>query len=215
MDSRMIFALLQQAYGEIKWWPGDPYAIMAGAVLTQNTTWKNVEKSLALLGTQLQPLTIAGMSEAMLQQLIVPSGFYRAKAATLKRLTAWYGRYDFLPARVQQKTLLEVRTELLALKGIGPETADDILTYAFQMPSFVIDAYTRRLLDRLGMVFANDLERRRFLTANLPEKVEIYAAYHGAIVEHCKRHCAKKPVCAGCVFTMCRYRSVAAAQEPS
>lgn len=107
---------------------------------------------------------------------------------------------------MREKSLHDVWQELLALPGIGAETADAILTYAFRMPSFVLDAYTRRFLERLGYSFKTDDERRVFLTEGIEHSADMYGWYHWALLEHGKARCGKKPKCEGCVFgDVCRF----------
>ena len=149
LTSRQIYDRLIDGYGQPDWWPGSPYAIMVTAVLVQNTAWSNVEKTMAEMGERLEPEYIDGLTEDDLQPLIRSCGFYRDKARYVKSLTGWFKGYGYAVETVQKKPLHDVRQELLALPGIGAETADAILTYAFRMPSFVLDAYTRRFLERL------------------------------------------------------------------
>ena len=146
LTSKQIYDRLIDGYGQPDWWPGTPYAIMITAILVQNTAWSNVEKTVAEMGERLMPEYIDSLTEEELQLLIRSCGFYRAKARYVKAMTAWFKGYGYEVGRVQEKSLHDVRQELLALPGIGAETADAILTYAFHMPSFVLDAYTRRFL---------------------------------------------------------------------
>ena len=149
LTSKQIYDRLITAYGQPDWWPGTPYAIMVTAILVQNTAWSNVEKTVAEMGERLTPEYIDSLTEEELQPLIRSCGFYRAKARYVKALTAWFKGYGYEVGRVREKSLHEVRQELLALPGIGAETADAIFIFVFRMPSFVLDAYTRRFLERL------------------------------------------------------------------
>lgn len=200
LTSKQIYDRLIEGYGQPDWWPGTSYTIMVTAVLVQNTAWSNVEKTVAEMGEQLAPEYIGGLTEEELQPLIRSCGFYRAKARYVKSLTAWFKSYGYEVGTVQEKPLREVRQELLTLPGIGAETADAILTYAFRMPSFVLDAYTRRFLERLGYGFKTDDERREFLTNGIEHSADMYSWYHWALLEHGKARCGKKPKCDGCVF---------------
>lgn len=200
LTSRKIYDRLIGDYGQPDWWPGTPYAIMVTAILVQNTAWSNVEKAVAEMGERLMPEYIDSLTEEELQPLIRSCGFYRAKARYVKALTAWFKGYGYEVGRVREKSLHDVRQELLALPGIGAETADAILTYAFRMPSFVLDAYTRRFLERLGYGFKTDEERRAFLTKGIEPSADMYGWYHWALLEHGKARCGKKPKCEGCVF---------------
>ena len=206
LTSKKIYDRLIEDYGQPDWWPGTPYAIMVTAILVQNTAWSNVEKAVAEMGERLMPEYIDSLTEEELQPLIRSCGFYRAKARYVKALTAWFKGYGYEVGRVREKSLHDVRQELLALPGIGAETADAILNYAFRMPSFVLDAYTRRFLERLGYGFKTDEERRAFLTKGIEPSVDMYGWYHWALLEHGKARCGKKPKCEGCVFgDVCRF----------
>ena len=200
LTSKEIYDRLIAGYGQPDWWPGTPYAIMVTAILVQNTAWSNVEKAVAEMGARLTPEYIDSLTEEELQPLIRSCGFYRAKARYVKALTAWFKGYGYEVESVREKSLHDVRQELLALPGIGAETADAILTYAFRMPSFVLDAYTRRFLERLGYDFKTDDERRAFLTDGIERSADMYGWYHWALLEHGKARCGKKPKCDGCVF---------------
>lgn len=200
LTSREIYERLITGYGQPDWWPGTPYAIMVTAILVQNTAWSNVEKAVAEMGERLMPKYIDSLTDEELQSLIRSCGFYRAKARYVKALTAWFKGYGYAVEMVQEKPLHEVRQELLALPGIGAETADAILTYAFRMPSFILDAYTRRFLERLGYGFKTDEERRTFLTEGIEPSADMYGWYHWALLEHGKARCGKRAKCDGCVF---------------
>lgn len=205
LTAQQIYNRLLDSYGPVQWWPGDEYAIMITAILVQNTSWNNVEKTVAELGERLSPKFMDSLSEEDLQPLIRSCGFYKAKSRYVKKLTAWFKGYDFEVVEVSQKPMLEVRDELLALPGIGAETADAILTYAFRMPSFVLDAYTRRFMARLGYDFKTDEERRAFLTDGIERSANMYGWYHWLILDHCKTRCGKRIKCEGCVFgDVCR-----------
>ena len=201
MTSKEIYDRLIEGYGQSDWWPGTSYVSMVSAILVQNTTWSNVEKTVAEMGEQLMPEYIDSLTEEELQPLIRSCGFYRAKARYIQALTKWFKGYGYAVDRVRAKNNTEVRQELLALPGIGAETADAILTYAFRIPSFVLDAYTRRFLERLGYEFRTDDERRVFLTEGIEHSADMYGWYHWALLEHGKARCGKNPTCKGCVFS--------------
>jgi len=204
-----IFKTLLEAYGPRHWWPAEsPYEMMVGAILTQNTTWLNVEKAIAELGSRLTPDYIAAVSEEELAALIRSSGYYNQKAKKLKALTAWFAKYNYDIEAARQQEGQALRQELLEVKGVGPETADSILTYALEKPFFVVDSYTRRLLSRLGYEPKPDYEGlRRQIEGSLPKDLYIYNEFHALIVEHAKRHCRKKPACEGCPLdTDCQKR---------
>lgn len=206
LTSREIYERLITGYGQPDWWPGTPYAIMVTAILVQNTAWSNVEKAVAEMGERLMPKYIDSLTDEELQPLIRSCGFYCAKARYVKAVTAWFQAYSYEGGRVWEKSLHDVRQELLALPGIGAEMADAILTYAFRMPSFVLDAYTRRFLERLGYSFKTDDERRAFLTERIEHSADMYGWYHWALPEHGKARCGKRAKCEGCVFgDVCRF----------
>jgi endonuclease-3 related protein len=207
-----IYEALSARFGPCRWWPGDtPFEIAVGAILTQNTAWRNVEKAVARLreGGVLDPEAMYALSDAALAELIRPSGFYRIKSARLR------GLLDFLRSREgwaqsRDKAGLEclrgrepdaLRAELLAVRGIGEETADSILLYAVDMPSFVVDAYTRRIFSRHGF-FPHDLpygEIREFFMDALPADTALYNEYHALIVRTGNAFCKKaRPLCREC-----------------
>ena len=198
-----LFEALQKRYGARHWWPADtPFEVCVGAILTQNTNWGNVEKAIANLKREglLSVDALWEIDQERLAELIRPSGFFNVKSARLKGFLGWFQeRYGSLDAMFSGdwRTL---REELIAVKGIGPETCDSILLYAGGKPSFVVDAYTRRLFSRLGLVREeDDYHRVRALFMDtLPCDVALFNEYHALIVEQCKRHCKKKPSCDGC-----------------
>jgi endonuclease-3 related protein len=195
-----VYRLLMQAYGPRHWWPAKtPFEMMVGAILTQNTTWANVEKAIANLGEKLSPEYLAQVPLEELGLLIRSSGYYNQKAVRLKALTAWYGKYAYDVEKVRQRDGEELRSELLALKGIGRETADSILVYALDKPYFVIDAYTKRIFGRLGYTVPKTYdELRLFIEQHIPRDLTIYQEYHALLVELAKRACLKVPSCAEC-----------------
>jgi endonuclease-3 related protein len=194
-----LYDILYARYGDLQWWPAkSPYEVMVGAILTQNTSWNNVEKALERFPEEIKPLFVAETDTEALIEIVRPAGFYNQKAVYLKTLTAWYERYDYSVSAVQAEPVQKIRSELLALRGIGKETADSILLYAFDFPAFVIDAYTLRLLKRLTAserLLSYD-EAQAIFTAALDACK--YNNMHAMIVVHAKEHCKSKPVCAGC-----------------
>ena len=195
-----IFAAYERlyaAYGPQYWWPGDsPWEIGVGAVLTQNTSWNNVEKAIVRLKTSgpMVPETVVSMTDADLEDAILPSGFFRLKTRRLRAFTAWWQSNTVADRPFWNgRGLPEFRRDLLAVNGIGPETADSVLLYCFDLPVFVIDAYTRRLAERhlgLGPVGDYHLLQQRF-TENLPSDVRLYNEYHALIVRAAKESCRK------------------------
>jgi endonuclease III related protein len=178
------------------------FEIVVGAILTQNTTWKNAEKSIEQLHRE-QMISPASLASADLQDLtclIHSSGYYNQKAKKLRIIS----RY-FLEEKRTDNKYIPGRNELLSLWGIGPETADSILLYAFGEPFFVVDAYTKRLLTRLGHISGkesyDDIQKlctRKDNESDSLHQIHYFNEYHALIVEHAKQHCQKKPVCSGC-----------------
>ena len=199
-DLIKIYDALLAHWGDLNWWPADtPYEVMVGAVLTQNTAWGNVEKAIANFGGNLTPEMILEVSHAQLAEIIRPAGFFNQKALYLKAVTQWYAGYGFdLPA-VQQEPLQKLRAELLSVKGVGQETADAILLYAFGFPTFVVDAYTTRLCERFPIRAGKDYQAiKAHFERAVPRDVKIYNNYHALIVMNGKNHCRKKALCDGC-----------------
>jgi endonuclease-3 related protein len=194
-----VYDLLNARYGWLNWWPADtPYEVVAGAVLTQNTNWSNVEKALASFGGELSPELVEHMEEDELRDKIRPAGFFNQKAGYLKAVTRWYKGYTYDPEAVKSQDAGRLRAELLAVKGVGRETADSILLYAFGFPEFVVDAYTMRLLERLGEPKMDYEGVKARFQAELPRDAGLYNNYHAAIVINAKEFCRKKPVCGDC-----------------
>jgi len=219
-----VYKILIKAYGPQGWWPltrrgksrhyvglpkndKDIFEIMCGAVLTQNTAWTNVEKALKNLydAGMLDFSKLARAKKEKVGELIRPAGYYNQKAERLI-LLACVVQNEGLKKISGRKDLREY---LLSLKGVGPETADSIMLYAFGKLSFVIDAYTKRIFSRLGLcavdVDYHELQKKfhEFLDTvgiKAGSKVEIFQEYHALIVEHAKRHCKTKPLCKGCVL---------------
>ena len=199
---RMIFDALSEAYGPQSWWPAsDPFEMMAGALLTQRTSWRNAEQAIAALrrGDALSPETLARLSISTLETLIRPAGTFRVKAIRLRALARWYVRAGPRDALAPYSTA-ELRALLLGLPGIGPETADDILVYAFARPVFVADAYARRILSRYGWATGDEPydELSGAVARALGEDAAKLGEFHALLVEHGKRRCRPTPRCTGC-----------------
>ena len=173
--------------------------MMVGAILTQNTAWTNVEKALIHFGENLTPEYVLVTPAEDLAAIIRSSGYHNQKALRLKALTEWFQLYDFQIEKVRAVNGDILRDQLLSIKGIGGETADSILTYALNKPYCVIDAYTRRILHRLGYDVPRRYEVLRIaVEERIPKDVSLYNEFHALIVEHAKRHCRKKPLCENC-----------------
>ena len=195
-----IYDALYARYGDLRWWPArTPYEVITGAVLTQNTAWGNVEKAISNFNGRLSPGFVLEEPDAGLIEIIKPAGFYRQKAACLKALTKWFGGYGFDVQAVRGAPPGGIRAELLAIKGVGRETADSIMLYAFGFCTFVVDAYTTRLCRRYPVDAGKDYEAvKSFFERRLPRDAGIYNRYHALIVVNGKTHCRKKPACGGC-----------------
>lgn len=193
-----------ERYGTQDWWPADsPFEMMVGAVLTQAASWTNVEKAIANLkeADAMSPEAIRKLDQEELARLVYPSGYYNAKARKLKALSEFIGdSYGDDLAAMATVDVEVIRRQLLAVHGIGEETADDILLYPLGMPAFVVDTYARRLLFRLGVAPETGTYAfyRSIFTDNLTESAEVFSEYHALIVRHGKEACGKRPVCGGC-----------------
>ncbi len=201
---RHLYDVLLGAFGPQHWWPGEtPFEVMVGAVLTQNTNWKNVERAIDnLKGSDLlDPHALHRLSEAKLATLVRPSGFYNVKARRLKALLNWLiDSADGDLEDLRRRPLSKLRGALLSVPGVGPETADSILLYALGKPTFVVDAYTRRVLRRHGLVDerASYEDVKALFELCLPRKAQLFNEYHALLVELGKRFCRPQPLCADC-----------------
>jgi endonuclease-3 related protein len=205
-------------YGPQHWWPADePFEVMVGAILTQSAAWVNVEKAINNLKAagMLSPRALRRLSLTELATLIRPCGYFNAKARKLKALAEWLGQAysdDLAPMLSGSATSLrELRLQLLTVHGIGEETADSIILYAANKPIFVIDAYTRRIIDRIGL--APRCSRGHSYSAyqslfmeNLPHRTALFNEYHALLVHHGKKVCRQQPLCPECCLKdICRY----------
>lgn len=202
---KRIYTLLYNEFGEMHWWPGEgQFEIIVGAILTQNTSWKNVEK--AIKNLKGEDLLIAekmnDLSEKRLAELIKPSGFYNQKAKRLKGfLNFFFKRFNGSFEKLSKGELFSLRRELLSIPGIGNETADSILLYALNKPIFVVDAYTKRILCRHKIIDekADYNAIQRLFMKNLPADVKLFNNYHALFVKLGKDICKKtKPLCKRC-----------------
>jgi endonuclease-3 related protein len=199
-----IFDVLYSTYGPQGWWPGeDPLEIILGAILTQNTAWHNVTLAIANLKGEglLEPGALLEAEPERIKALIAPTGFFNVKYDRLKSVLEYLVRHNMDLERFRRLPIADLRNELLEVNGIGPETADSILLYAFDRPIFVVDAYTRRLFPRLGygwMEKAPYEEIQRLFMAELPSDSDLYNEFHALIVAHCKAVCRKEPLCSDC-----------------
>lgn len=180
---------LLERYGPQHWWPADGlFEMAAGAILTQNTSWRNVEKVLADIRHVLTPEWVLEQPVEALAQAIRSSGFYNRKAETLRAFSAWFRSYGCSVEALQQVPSGRLRRELLDLHGIGFETADSILLYGLDRPYFVVDAYTRRIFSSLGLPVPGSYEAfRRSIEEALPADVALYKEFHALIVADGKK----------------------------
>jgi endonuclease-3 related protein len=201
---KQFHRLLSAHYGETGWWPGESsFEIAVGAVLVQNTTWAQVETAIGNLKARglLEPRRLLDAPGDSLEAAIRPSGFFRVKAKRLRSFCAFLTeRFGGSMARMARMPLAELRPALLSVHGIGPETADDILLYACKKPVFVVDAYTRRILSRHGVVPSTidyDALQAHF-HRNLEADAGLYGEYHGLLVYAAKDFCRTSPRCDSC-----------------
>ena len=199
---RVVYRRLYAANGRQHWWPGDSrFEIMVGAVLTQNTAWTNVERAIANLkrAGALTPEAMVKAPHRRLAAWLKPSGYFNVKAKRLKEMCRWLiGRGGV--RGLARLSIHDLRAALIAVHGIGPETADDIVLYAFERPAFVIDAYTRRIFARLGLIRGDEgYETLRHLFERaLGADAPLFNEYHALIVRHGKDTCRKRPLCGDC-----------------
>lgn len=199
-----IYELLFEAFGPQHWWPGEtPFEIVIGAILTQNTNWTNVDKAISNLksASSLTPEKLHLIDTSDLAELIRPAGYYNLKAKRLKSFIDWlFDNYGGQLAYLESVATDRLRSELLAVKGIGRETADSILLYALGRPVFVVDTYTARIMLRHGLIEPDaDYEQlRELFESNLPEDIQLFNEYHALLVRTGKDFCKPKARCPGC-----------------
>ena len=199
-----VYELLDMHFGDLHWWPGDPpFEVAIGAILTQNTSWKNVEKAIGALKAHgvLDPHLLAALSDKKLGVLIRPAGFYNLKTKRIKSfLDFLHGEYGGIMEEMFHENLRTLRRKLLSVKGIGDETADSILLYAGGKPVFVVDAYTRRILLRHTIINEENGygEIQKLFMESLPRKASLYNQYHALFVHTGKIYCRKEPLCTHC-----------------
>ncbi|MBA1336666.1 MAG: Endonuclease III [Firmicutes bacterium] len=203
MDRLMgIYNKLYRHYGPQHWWPGDTrFEIVIGAILTQNTSWSNVEKAIVNMKPYLEPEILHRMDVNRLAEMIKPSGFFNVKANRIRNFLDWFSGKGYSFSRLMEMDVEELRKELLGINGVGRETADSIILYGLGKPVFVIDAYTRRLFGRLGFDMPDDYDDVRVIFENRLDRHEgLFNEYHALIVRHSKECCRKKPDCANCIL---------------
>ncbi len=199
-----VYDRLYDAYGPQRWWPGEtPFEVIVGAILTQSAAWTNVEKAIANLKAveALSPAGLARLSDEELARSVDPAGYFNAKSRKLKAFVemvraSFGGELERMLTAPQD----ELRRQLLATHGIGPETADSILLYAAGRPVFVIDAYTRRLFSRLGLSPRRETydSWQALFMSSLTADATLFNEYHALIVRHGKEACRRQPRCPAC-----------------
>lgn len=213
---RRMYAALLETYGPQQWWPAKTsLEVIVGAYLTQNTSWRAVEKSIANLRTK-GVLSLEGLreiSEEELRTLIKPSGFMQRKASSIKAFINFLDReYGGSLARLSSQDAPTTRQQLLALPGVGPETADAILLYALDQPVVVVDEYLRRVITRHGLVperarYAEiqQLAVNAFCEDDAASLAQHYNEFHALVVELGKHHCKRQPECGGCPLSKAEF----------
>jgi endonuclease-3 related protein len=207
-----IYRRLLAHFGPQHWWPAEePFEVIVGAILTQSAAWGNVEKAVANLrvAKALSPRTLRHFSLSKLAKLVHPCGYYNAKALKLKSFAFWLGNhYDDDLDRLFANNTDDLRQQLLSIHGIGRETADSILLYAANKPIFVIDAYSRRIINRIGLAPEKDsyAAYQAWFTEHLPPDAELFNEYHALLVCQGKNICRRRPLCSQCCLSdMCQF----------
>jgi endonuclease-3 related protein len=203
-----IYHRLMAHYGPQHWWPAqEPFEVIAGAILTQSAAWINVEKAIANLkaARALSPGALRQLPHSEIARLIYPCGYYNAKAQKLKAFAHWFGeQYHDNLEKLSDKSIDSLRQQLLAIYGIGEETADSIILYAANKPTFVIDAYTRRIISRIGLAPSSNsyaAYQTLFMT-NLPADARLFNEYHALLVRLAKNVCQPRPLCQQCCLNI-------------
>ncbi len=201
---KLFYEAMLKACGPQHWWPAEtPNEVIIGAILTQNTAWRNVERAIDNLkrAGALDWGRLRDLPAEELAELIRPAGTFNVKTRRLKAFVEWFWRnYDADLERMFAVPVRSLREELLSISGIGRETADAILLYAGNLPSFVVDAYTARILYRHGLIdsSADYEEIKELFEYNLPADVPLFNEYHALLVQVGKQHCRSQARCTGC-----------------
>jgi endonuclease-3 related protein len=198
-----IFRILLETFGPRNWWPGEtPLEVIIGAVLTQNTSWKNVERAIGNLKTKklLDIKKLYNITPSLLAEIIRPAGYFNIKAARIKNvIKVLYEHYNSNIERLSSVDIHELRRIVLAINGIGPETADSILLYALGKPIFVVDAYTKRFLKNHRLYDGESYaDVQAYFMKHLPSDVYLFNEFHALIVYLCQSYCKKTPLCREC-----------------
>jgi len=199
-----LFEILLAYFGPQGWWPGEsPLEVALGAILTQNTNWNNVARVLSSLKERglLDAGALLALPQAELAAILKPAGYFNVKAVRVKNFLEFLAvRYQGSLERLAAAPAESLRAALLEIKGIGPETADSILLYALDMPTFVVDAYTFRILSRHGLIPEEGAyeELRTWFLDQLPPEIPLYQEYHALLVQLGKEFCRPRPRCPVC-----------------
>ena len=199
-----IYQLLFEHFGPQHWWPGQTrFEIITGAILTQNTNWTNVEKAIANLKSAdlLTPKRLYYLDSSKLAELIRPAGYFNIKAKRLKSFLNWlFENYNGQLQDLEELSTDQLREQLLSINGIGRETADSILLYAFDREIFVVDAYTARIFARHGLIEQDSVyeQIRDLFQSNLPANIKLFNEYHALLVKLGKEFCRPKARCSDC-----------------
>ncbi len=202
-----IYRRLLARYGPQHWWPArEPFEVIVGAILTQSAAWGNVEKAIANLraAKALSPGALRRLPLSKLATLVHPCGYYNAKALKLKSFAYWLGNhYDDDLGRLFANDTYDLRQQLLSIHGIGQETADSIILYAANKPIFVIDAYTRRIVNRIGLAPDRNsyTAYQALFMEHLPPDTELFNEYHALLVCLGKNVCRSRPLCQQCCLS--------------
>jgi endonuclease-3 related protein len=207
-----IYRRLLAHYGPQHWWPAEePFEVIVGAILTQSAAWGNVEKAIANLRTAdaLSPKALRQLTTPKLAKLVRPCGYYNAKALKLKSFAYWLGNHhrDNLN-KLFANNIDDLRQQLLSIQGIGQETADSIILYAAGKPTFVVDAYTRRIISRIGLAPDKNsyAAYQALFMEHLPPDAALFNEYHALLVCLGKKVCRPKPLCPQCCLSeLCHY----------
>jgi len=207
-----IYRRLMARYGPQHWWPAEePFEVIVGAILTQSAAWRNVERAIANLkaAEALSPQALRRLGLPEVAALVRSSGYYNAKALKLKSLASWLGKYyDDNLNKLFSDDIDRLRQQLLSIYGIGQETADSIILYAAHKPVFVIDAYTRRIINRIGLAPDSNsyIAYQALFMDNLPGDAGLFNEYHALLVCLAKDICRNRPLCQQCCLnSICRF----------
>jgi len=210
MSLKKVYDKLFKELGPQNWWPGDSEEeIIIGAILTQNTSWNNVEKAIRNLKKE-NLCDFGELNNVEIQKLaklVYSTGYYNQKAKRLKRVASYFMKNPII--KFKSKPLADMRQDLLGINGVGNETADSILLYAFHKPMFVIDNYTKRVFYRLGYLSKNIsyVKAQDYFTESLPQSQELFNEFHALIVKFAKLNCQRKPNCQKCFMAKwCKYK---------